>query len=83
MELCNNLFKSIKNLDKISLAQHLGGVCSEPCDCYEMEIRPASVFQFIFLARISISTLKGVKRGNRIGDRAMARGQSWMTELDE
>ena len=48
-----------------------------------MEIRPASVFQFIFLARISISTLKGVKRGNRIGDRTMARGQSWMTELDE
>ena len=83
MVLCNNLFKSIKHLDKICLTQHWGGVCSEPCDCYEMEIRPASVFQFRFLARISISTLKGVKRGNRIGDRIMARGRSWMTELDE
>ena len=84
MGLCNHLFKSIKHLDKICLTQHYwGGVCCEPCDCYEMEIRPASVFQFRFLARISISTLKGVKRGNRIGDRIMARGRSWMTELDE
>ena len=74
MGLCNHLFKSIKHLDKICLTQHWGGVCSEPCDCYEMEIRPASVFQFTFLARINISTLKGVKRGNRIGDRTMARG---------
>ena len=83
MGLCNHLFKSIKHLDKICFAQHWGGVCSEPCNRYEMEIRPASVFQFTFLARISISTLKGVKRGNRIGDKTTIRGQSWMTELDE
>ena len=37
---------------------------------------------FLLASASVFSTLKGVKRGNRIGDRIMARGRSWMTELD-
>ena len=38
---------------------------------------------FLLASASVVSTLKGVKRGNRIGDKTTIRGQSWMTELDE